>query len=405
MTPATAHTLLMGILRGRDAATLLPLVPGPSGWTPLLDEAAAHCLTPLLHRWLKDTDVGRSLPATVADRLERDAFELAARNMLLAGELGGVLRAFADHRVPCAPLRGPALAERLYGDVTARPMGDLDLLVRREDLARVTGLMRGLGFRELDRRPGFAQAFSYTLVFLKDRHGWVIVEPHWTIVYPPFVERLDMAGVWERCGRGRVLGVETWVLGREDLLLHLCLHLAHPDGGAPLLWFYELDRLLRQEQDDVDWSRVLSLTRAAGLEFLLSEALETVTALFGTPIPDHVRPELSRSPSSHERLAGLLAAGAGVDGREELAVFFTVPGWRARVRYALGLLFPCPQFMRVQWGLSSRTQLARAYVGRACRLSWAALKGMLRLLSRPPGRTGAEARARGLAATESSSRE
>ncbi len=384
MTDAAVHPLLTGLLRGGDAAMLRPLVAGPGAWAAILDEAAAHGLTPWLYRWLDTSGARPSLPARLGDRLEREVFGVAARNMLLASELSAVLRACEDHRVPCAPVRGPALAEQLYGDITARPMGDLDVLVRKDDVPRVAAILRSLGFRQLDRRPGFAEAFSYTLVFLKDRHGWLIVEPHWTIVYPPFVERLDMTGVWARCVRGRVLGVESWVLGREDLLLHLGLHLTHPDGGAPLLWFSELDRLLRQDREHIDWSRLLSLAREAGCEVLLAEALGKVTALFGTPIPDHVSEQLARilRRSSDERLVRLVAAGSDADGREELAVFFTVKGVRARLRYALGLLFPSPRFMQIQHGVTGRVGLGWAYIRRFRRLLWTTTKGMLRLLVR-----------------------
>ena len=52
--------------------------------------------------------------------------------------------------------------------------------------------------------------------------------------------------------RGRVLGTETWLLGREDLILHLCLHIIHSGRTAPLLWFVELDGLLREAA--IDWA-------------------------------------------------------------------------------------------------------------------------------------------------------
>src|SRR5919108_84739 len=50
---------------------------------------------------------------------------------------------------------------------TARPMGDFDLMVRKKDLRDVAATMRALGFREMDRRPGFAATYSNTLKFIK----------------------------------------------------------------------------------------------------------------------------------------------------------------------------------------------------------------------------------------------
>lgn len=383
MTSSAVHPFLMGLVGGSDPGTLLPLAPGSLDWEEVVREAHAQGLIPLLYRSLKGSEMGRELPVGVADRLEAQFFGVAARNMLLAAELKEILRAFEDQRLPCAPLRGLALAEALYGDITARPMGDLDLLVQKEDLPRVARILRELGFREIDRRPGFAQAFSYSLEFFKDRHGWIIVEPHWTITYPPFADRVDMEGVWERCARGRVVGVEAWLLGREDVLLNLCLHLAHRDGSAPLLWFFELDRLLRREQDAIDWSRVLSVASQAKQGALLFRALGRVKALFDTPIPDPVldQPAVELPRSVEGRLARLLAEGSTVDGKESLALLFTLAGFSAKFSYALALLFPSPEFMRLEYGLTRRGQLGFAYVRRGCRLAWESLKGVVKLLA------------------------
>lgn len=386
MIPPAVHPFLLAALRGADPVPPLAPALGDGDWEEIARDASAQGLTPFLYRWIRRAEVGQRVPEGLRARLEAQSFGLAARNMMLAEELGSVLRALAEGQVPCVPLRGLALAERLYGDITARPMGDLDLLVRKGDLPHVVAVLSGLGFREMDRRPGFARAFGHTLEFYKDRHGWIMVEPHWTIAYPPFADRVDMEEVWGRCVRGRVVGVEAWVLGREELLLHLCLHLAHRGETAPLLWVYELDRLVRQEREALDWSRCLALARGAGVESLLAESLETARTLFASPVPAEVFEELARRPRGAVagRMARLLGGASRVDGKESLAVLFTVKGLRAKLRYALALLFPCPAFMRIEYGLTHGRQLGLAYCRRLCRLAREGLKGVATLLFQRP---------------------
>ena len=383
MTVPVVHPFLMGLLRDSNPGALSMRPSEIQDWETITKDAAGHGLIPLLYRRLKGSNLHRQLPGDLAGRLEEQRFALAARNLMLASELERILAACEERQVPCAPLRGLALAERLYGDITARPMGDLDLLVRKHDLPEVAAILLGFGFSEMDRRPGFAQAFYYTLKFFKDRHGWIIVEPHWSLAYPPFTDRLDMEGVWKRCVRGRVVGVETWLLGQEELLLHLCLHLTHHDGAAPLLWFYELDRLLRANQTALDWSRFVALARQAGLGFFLAQALRSVQALFATPIPGEILGQLTREPprSFERRLVRLLAGASTVDGKESLAVFFLLKGFRAKLRYVFALLFPSPEFMQIQYGLTRKRQLPLAYLRRFCRFSWESAKGVVKLLS------------------------
>src|SRR5262249_26498338 len=122
-------------------------------------------------------------PDDVRDSLRHACARLTARGLALAAELGAILRALTAAGVPCAPLRGAVLAQRLYGEACARPAGDIDLLVRRDDLDAVEATLATLRFRAVDRHAGFAREFSYTLEMASDAHGGIVVEPHWTLAY------------------------------------------------------------------------------------------------------------------------------------------------------------------------------------------------------------------------------
>ncbi len=354
-----------------DCSATLPSDLTAPDWETMMDQASAHGLTFSLQEF-------PGLPASLEERVRQECLSITARNLALAGELRTLLRTFRDQRIPCLPLRGIALAERLYGSVPPRPMGDIDLLVRKEDLHRVQALFETLGFSEMDRRPGFAAAFSYTLKFFVEQSLMVIVEPHWTIAYPPFADRLDMEVVWSRCVPARVVGEETLSLGREDLLVHLCLHLTHRDD-APFLWVYELDRLIRQESDAMRWDLVLSVSREAGVDRLIGRALEEVVTKLGAPLPGDVLDDLDGRSGQTRPLAQRLVETSKVDGVESLATFFAVKGLGAKFRYARALLFPQPSFMMLQYGLTHRRQLAATYVRRFCWFSWQAAKGLVYL--------------------------
>lgn len=376
--PAVSSELLT-LLREDSAGLAGDL--GPAPWDRIVREAMAQGLVPWLFRRLERADGLRWLPAETADVLRQGALGAGARSLLLADELARLLRACTERGVRCAPVRGPALAERLYGDAAARPTGDLDLVVPRSELPGLVALLRDLGFRELSHHSRFAELFSYTLALVKDRHGWIVVEPHWTIAYPPYADRVDMDAVWRRAARARVVGVETWSLAPEDLLFHLCLHLMHPDGGVPLLWLYEVDRFVRQARREIDWSRFLSLVRTPGPGALAGRALGRVRELFATPLPAPTVEALAAAPAPAERrVLQLLADGAYVDGREELATLLSLPTARLRARYVLGLLFPSPEFMMIQNGLALRRDLPLAYLRRCGRLAWRGARATARLV-------------------------
>ncbi len=369
MTLPAIHPSLVAVLADRPHVSLSHLTA--EEWETILDQATPHGLMHLLQGF-------PGLPASLEERVHQECLSITARNLALAGELRTLLRTFRDQRIPCLPLRGLALAERLYGSVPSLPMGDIDLFVRKEDLRRVQALFQALGFSEMDRRPGFASAFSYTLKFFVERSLMVIVEPHWSIAYPPFTDRLDMEVVWSRCVPARVVGEQTLSLGREDLLVHLCLHLTHRDD-APFLWIYELDRYLRQESDAMRWDLVLSMSREAGVERLVGRALDEAVTKLGAPVPTDVMDDLDGPSGQTRPLAQKLVETSTVDGVESLATFFAVQGLGAKFRYARALLFPEPEFMMLQYGLAYRRQLPTTYARRFCWFSWQAAKGLLHL--------------------------
>jgi hypothetical protein len=190
----------------------------------VLEAADHHALTPLLHRALLAGGASGALPPFAREAVAERAAGVAARNLLFASELADILTLAAQRSLAVAPLRGLALGERLHGDPSLRPMGDLDLLVRRHELDAMTALLRDRGYEEIDRRPGFARAFSYTLEFAKQRHGWIIVEPH---------RRSGSASRWIACGDGATVPPwPAWRRGDWRRLTFSCICVSTPRTRA-----------------------------------------------------------------------------------------------------------------------------------------------------------------------------
>ena len=374
---AAPDPVLRALLRGDDSVGA-----DAAAWRRAVAAARAEHLGAWLLRRLADT--ATAISDDLRDELRgalRDAnMGLTARTLALSAELATILRALEKAGIACAPLRGIALAERLYDDVCARPAGDIDLLVHRADLDAVETTLAALGYRAVDRRAGFAREFSYTLEMARDAHGGVVVEPHWTLAYPPFADALDMARVWARCRRGRVAGQPALMLASEALLLNLCLHLVHKAPDVPLLWLLDVDRLVRREADAIDWGELCMLARGARVGSQAAVALHAAATLLDTPVPPVVIAALGGADGSP--LDRLLLPDVAVDGRESLALLFALRGVRRRARYAAALLVPSPAFMAMEYGVSGRARLARAYARRVRHLVWEGLKGTARLLRR-----------------------
>ena len=386
MKPPAVHPFLPRFLASKSSAQATPAPAGRIEWDSITREAITQGVGAIFYSRLQETGLLSQVSSSLLDHLRTYVFSLATRNLAASRELTAILRGFQGGGVTCLPIRGLALSEQLYGDLTVRPTGDLDLLVRREALPDTVRILRALGFSEIDRRPGFARAYSHTLEFCKNNGRAFLVEPHWTIAYPPFADRMNMTDVWARCRTGPCLGMDTALLSDEDSLLHLCFHLIHKHDSAPLLWFYDLHCLIQQRGTALDWPLIALNAARSGRAALVCEILGRVRSLFETPIPDEIFSRLAApSPASAERptdsfterLAERVAASTSpLEVRESLSLLLTIKGARAKLRYVLAIFFPSPDFMRLQYCSANGVQLSLHYLARACTFTWQGLRGI-----------------------------
>jgi hypothetical protein len=183
-------------------------------WQQALDFAAAHHVLPSLLEFLsrhppKLPDALRAHTQAGLRQQRLDAFWWTS-------ELTSLLRAFASAAVPVIPLKGPALAERLYGAPHLRLCRDLDLLIRPDHRAQAEAVLTQLGFAPVEA------ADDYHQTWLRDQTP---VELHRGVTIPGTF-RFDLPGAWARAQQGTVAAQPTLQFAPPDELLYLCLHAA-----------------------------------------------------------------------------------------------------------------------------------------------------------------------------------
>jgi hypothetical protein len=126
---------------------------------------------------LGDGAAGPRFEATV-----EAAVEAARRQAVLLSSTAALVEmALAAAGVRSAPLKGPRLAEAIYGDPGRRLAGDVDVLVDRADLPTAVGVVEGLGYAP-PQDPRDAEGLPELHFSLAHREGRLPpVELHWRI--------------------------------------------------------------------------------------------------------------------------------------------------------------------------------------------------------------------------------
>jgi hypothetical protein len=261
----------------------LPFVlPDETNWDLLLSLALSHGVLLLVHRSL--LAIGVEAPDFFLDAVHR--LRISAER--LAENLEHLLAEFAERGIEVIPLKGPVLAQALYGDTSLRSSTDLDLLVRRRDFAGAEAILLDWGF--VARRPS-----DYDRGFLRDR---LAVELHHKIASPRYCQ-FNVDEIWSRSSLDRFRSQPIRVMCDDDLVLYLCAHgLKH--GYSRLIWILDVARALRG-RDQRGCEELMRRARRSGLAPWLLVGCEVVRRMFPQQLPEKMDAVIAASPRAAAR--------------------------------------------------------------------------------------------------------
>lgn len=243
-------------------------------WDYVLAAANRQGITPLLAHWLREASC--AIPPAIAEHITAAYWTSHFRNRALLRELHRILAGAAEAGIRVMPLKGAALVAWYYPVPALRPMSDLDLLVRPEDVTVMAALLGTLGYSAIPRAPSFfdergAESEPRERAFLTDAAGMRALVEFRTEPLDPGIGPLLKADpasaaqfhvhcvrMWER-GRPATIGGAPCVrIAPEDMMLHVASHLTTRHAGLRLLWLHDLCLIAAQHRDSFDWGEMIA---------------------------------------------------------------------------------------------------------------------------------------------------
>jgi len=296
-------------------------------WDRFLSLAEHHRVYPLVWERLRQLDADAlGVPPAALQALKIAYSRNTFRMLQLSRELAAVCAALDDGGVRSLVLKGPPLAELLYGDLSLRTSKDLDLLVPEPDVEAAEAVLVRLGFRLVEKAPRVLNNWKRKSHHLTYVHAGkrVELELHWRLNPDSDAER-EFELLWANRQASRTAGHPVYQPGNEDLFVYLAAHGAR-HAWFRLRWLADIDRLIRKP---IDWRRVDELLQERRARPIGGQTLLLTSQLLGGPIPGPMR-TLAAS-----RAAERTARGAAAFLREPAK---PDPRSRAFVLYLLSLL-------------------------------------------------------------------
>ncbi len=283
---------LFELIHGADAraAAAATAITQAGEWDWTLQLAQAWRVLPQLGQRLRQ--LGVALPVALAQRLAAAATESAMRSGYAARRAGALAQQLAAAGIPAAAFKGIAALAYLHRSPAERMLGDIDLLIREQDLAAIVAALAAIGFLPTVGSAA-ADAVQSHISARQDNHGATLadgegleVDLHWRL--RGGAQQLLEGALWQRVAPQPLLRQPVPMVAPIDALL-LSTHHALRNDLSPFPTVRDLSDLhgyWRRVGCDYSVAELASLASLTGLAAPLLGLLQALEAVAAIPAAD-----------------------------------------------------------------------------------------------------------------------
>jgi hypothetical protein len=239
--------------------------------------------------------LGCPIPAALLLPLEETYQKIRAKNIRRL-EVGlPILNELKKAKIEVIILKGNAIAEEIFQDIGYKPMNDIDILVKKEDLGAIYEIflknhLLTAAALETDIRK--QEKYSHHWPPFFDKKLDVFLGTHWNIAAPTRGLDIPVQDFWKDKESFVLMGETYFRLSPMHFLLHLCVHLNSAKTG--LREIGDIVKLIEARAHDLSTSEFLEMTIKAHAEHTVYEALSLVSALCSFPFTETVLKKLDQ---------------------------------------------------------------------------------------------------------------
>src|SRR6267143_1102363 len=272
-SPSLDRQRLRGLLRSVD-------------WARLLILAEEHGVAGHLTASLRGLKEGLIPPETRQALVDRQRAQVVF-TLRLTAELFRILDRFTAEGIGALAVKGPVLAVQAYGDPAMRAYGDLDLLVRQQDIRRATELLSAAGFAAAVPLSAIDAGKIPGQYLFSKPDSKLIVELHNDLTLRYFPRRLPLEAFFARQIRVPLDAHEAPALSVEDELVLISIHGAK-HFWERLIWIADVAALITR-QSGIDWQRVAASAEEVGAGRMLHTSLRLAAELLRARLPETIQ--------------------------------------------------------------------------------------------------------------------
>ena len=275
-----------------------------SHWNQLYDYAKRYNLTPLLYSKMHKLSFIEIVPKIILNQLQNDLNSFSRTAMKREYEVKKILKQLNDSNIDVILLKGLYISEAYYDNPAERPMCDVDLLVKQEDIQRTIEVLKAIGcvqeqgsnsdiepvefISKLDK----LNKFTKHLPEIKTPKG-ISIELHWTLDYSSEYNstNIDMAEIWKTKEPIHVYGSNCYKIHTVLHLLYLSVNIAEDVFRQKILQLFDIFLIINKTK--IDWDSIIVKAKEWNCQKPLFAVLIAEENMFNLKIPKNIYKELN----------------------------------------------------------------------------------------------------------------
>lgn len=323
-------------------------------WDEIIRQSSSHKITSILCNYIKTLNPDIAIPFAVKKELQEAYLCNSLDNVQRFHNLSDVLSFFQDNGISVIILKGGALAGNIYQSLALRPMDDIDLLVKSEDIHKVNKLFAQLEYMKIS--SPFSEDHSHAI-----RHDSYVKrskDADMVFKFDVHTQLFEIPGFdpWENASPAKVGSVDTFTLSMEDVLLHLCIHLDKylEAQESRLIWWHDIAEILSSYEDELDWEYIIQVIQKYGIGNPVRRILRATAEWFDISIHENIvdRPESNAILADDMLLPTPAASGNKSMVLSPLIALFRIPFIQNKLHFIFRGLFPPRDFLAQRYSIS-----------------------------------------------------
>lgn len=195
-----------------------------------------------------------------------------------------IVNNICDDGIEVTLLKGMPLILNYYKDSGLRPMGDIDILVPKDDFLKVIASLKSEGWHtDFDHQTlADIQSYFHAVNFINNETH---LDLHWQVI-PSIDQNIFQKNIWDINHFGLESNSLLKVLAPTDELFYICIHGARFNRIPSIRWVTDAYYILKKNKENINWERFIDLAIKTSRTNETRDTLLFLKSVFDLPIPE-----------------------------------------------------------------------------------------------------------------------